>query len=100
MNLLVIEILLAAFALKRGWRVAPLCLLALPYAAQAFEHALAASLAPWIGDYFGPAATTHALAHSVSLLGLVLSCWNRPPEPPAVRWHPLASRSEGPLHQS
>jgi hypothetical protein len=80
MNLLVLEILLAVAALKRGWRVAPLLLVALPVAARFAEPALAELLAPWVGDYFEPAATARALAHSAALLGLVGTAWTGPSE--------------------
>jgi hypothetical protein len=82
MNLLVLEILLAAAALKRGWRVAPLLLVALPIAGRLVEPALAELLAPWVGDYFEPAATARALAHCTALLGLVVTAWSGPSELP------------------
>jgi hypothetical protein len=97
MNLLVLEILLAAAALKRGWRVAPLLLVALPIAARLGEPALAALLSPWVADYFEPAASANALAHCVALLGLVASVWAGPSELPGRRG--LARRPAGPLYQ-
>jgi hypothetical protein len=97
MNLLVVEILLAAFALKRGWRVAPLLLVALPIVEQAGEATLASVLGPWLGGYFDPGATAGALAHAVALLGLVATSWTGPAEVAGARRR--ARRQAGPLYQ-
>ena len=80
MSLLVVEIVLALVALRRGWRVAPLLLLALPSAAFIFPSAAAPLLAPWVGPYFEPAGVAKALAHGLSLIGLVIACWAEPSE--------------------
>src|SRR5258705_13375264 len=63
MSLLVVEIVLALVALQRGWRTAPLLLVALPGAALAFGSPAASLLAPWVGPYFEPAGIAKALAH-------------------------------------
>ena len=84
MGFLIIEGILAGFALKRGWRVAPFALVALPLAAYFFEEALAGLLGPWIGTYFDPAGTTRALGHGVALVGLAIACWADPSEGPTA----------------
>ena len=97
MNLLAIEILLAAYALKRGWRVTPLLLLALPFALEASEASLA-SCGSWLGGMFDPAGTGYALAHAVSVVGLVVTCWSTPAELPSRVLGRPRGRS-GPLYQ-
>lgn len=99
MNLLVVEILLAALALKRGWRTAPLLLVALPIAEQACEVTLAGLLGPWLGSYFDPGATPRALAHAVALVGLVATAWTGPAEVAGVRAHARRSHRSRPLYQ-
>lgn len=100
MNLLVVEILLAAVALKRGWRIAPFLLVALPIAAQASEPTLAGLLAPWVDAYFEPAATARTLAHCAALLGLVVTVWAAPSElRGAQRATRPGRRPVGPLYQ-
>ena len=94
MSLLAVELLLAALAIKRGWRLAPLLWVAVPFAAAGASPVLGGVLAPWIGDYFDPAATVHALSHAFALLGLVAACWAGPGEVPSRR-----ARAEGPLYQ-
>jgi len=84
MSLLVVEIVLALVALRRGWRAAPLLLLALPMAALSFASAAAPLLAPWVGPYFEPAGVANALAHGLSLVGLVIVCWAGPSERPST----------------
>ena len=54
MSLLVVEILLAAYALTRGWRKAPALLVGLPIAVLSFEPVFAGLLGPWIAEYFEP----------------------------------------------
>jgi hypothetical protein len=101
MSLLVVEIVLALVALQRGWRAAPLLLVALPAAALAGESVAAALLAPWVGPYFEPAGVAKALAHGLSLVGLVVACWAGPaerPTSPRVLGHP-ALRRTGSLYQ-
>ena len=73
MSLLVVEILLALVALHRGWRTAPLLLVALPALALALASKLAALFAPWVGPYFEPEGVALTLAH-----GLSLSAWRSP----------------------
>jgi hypothetical protein len=100
MTLLVVEILLATLALKRGWRAAPLLLVALPIVEQACEATLASVLGPWLGTYFDPGATPRALAHTIALVGLVATAWTGPAEVAGVRR--LARRNRrrsGPLYQ-
>jgi hypothetical protein len=100
MNLLVVEILLAAFALKRGWRIAPLLLIALPVVEQAGEATLLSVLGPWLGSYFDPGATAGALAHAFALLGLVATAWTGPAEVAGARRRARAGRRPaGPLYQ-
>ena len=84
MSLLVVEIVLALVALQRGWRAAPLLLVALPAATLAGESVAAALLAPWVGPYFEPAGVAKALAHGLSLVGLGVACWTRPAERPSA----------------
>jgi hypothetical protein len=84
MGFLIIEGILAAFALKRGWRIAPFALVALPLATYFFEEAFAAALGPWIGTYFDPANTARALGHGVALVGLAITCWTDPSEAPTA----------------
>ena len=98
MTLLAVEILLAAFALKRGWRAAPLLLVTLPLAAEASQAAFASSLA-WLGDYFDPAATARALAHAFALAALVIACWAGPGELPVPMRSRAPRRRSGPLYQ-
>ncbi len=85
MSLLVVETLLALVALQRGWRAAPLLLVALPAAALSFE----------------PAGVAQALAHGCSLVGLVVACWAGPAEGPtaARRLGRPALRRAGSLYQ-
>jgi hypothetical protein len=100
MNLLLLEVLLAAAALKRGWRAAPLLLVALPLVARLGEPTLAELLGPWVADYFEPAATAHALAHCGALLGLLVMAWSGPAELPRRRGLAQpARRRTGPLYQ-
>jgi hypothetical protein len=99
MNLLVVEILLAALAVKRGWRIAPLLLVALPILQRAGESALAGLLGPWLGSYFDAGATLAALAHSVALVGLVATCWTGPAELPARGLPGRSRHASGPLYQ-
>ncbi len=80
MSLLVVEILLAIVALQRGWRVAPVLLVALPALTVSFESAAAELLAPWVGSYFEPAAVAFAFAHGLALVGLAVACWSGPAE--------------------
>ena len=83
MNLLAIEILLLAIALKRGWRITPFVLFALP----------------WLGGMFELTGTAHALAHAVALIGLIVTCWSAPAELPARVLGRAAERRRGPLYQ-
>jgi len=101
MSLLVVEILLAGYALKRGWRMAPALLLLLSVVALVFESTFAGLLGPWIGAYFDPAGTARALAHGVSLFGLAVTCWTDPSEQPvtARMFGRPAARRTGPLYQ-
>jgi hypothetical protein len=101
MSLLVVEIVLALVALQRGWRAAPLLLVALPGAALAFGSPAALLLAPWIGPYFEPAGVAKALAHGLSLVGLVIACWGGPAERPTVARGPggRGQRRTGSLYQ-
>ena len=100
MNLLAVEILLAAYALKRGWRVAPFLLVALPLAVHEGAPTLLGHLEPWLGGSFDPAATTCALAHGLALLGLVVASWASPSEVPVSALFPRPSpRRSGPLYQ-
>jgi hypothetical protein len=58
-------------------------------------------LAPWVGSYFEPAGVAKALAHGLSLVGLVIACWAGPAERPTAA-HALgrpALRSTGSLYQ-
>ncbi len=84
MGFLIIEGILAAFALKRGWRIAPFALVALPLATYLFEEAFAVALGPWIGTYFDPANTARALGHGIALVGLAITCWTDPSEAPTA----------------
>jgi hypothetical protein len=97
MSLLAVEILLAALAIKRGWRYAPVLWVAMPFAASGAAPMIGRMLAPWIGDYFHPAATVHALSHAFALLGLVVACWARPEELPSPRGRRIAPAR--PLYQ-
>ncbi len=97
MSLLVVEILLAALAVKRGWRLAPLLWVALPFASGA-APALGGILGPWIGDTFDPAATVHALSHAGALLGLAIACWAGPAELPSSGRRRI-QRAGQPLYQ-
>jgi hypothetical protein len=101
MSLLVVEIVLALVALRRGWRIAPLLLVVLPIAALAFGSAAAPLLAPRVGPYFEPAGAANALAHGLSLVGLGVACWTRPAERPTASRAPgrPASRRTGSLYQ-
>ena len=100
MSLLVVEILLAALALKRGWRAAPVLLVALPIAAQGCEATLAGPLGPWLGGDSDPGATPRALAHAIALVGLVATAWTGPAELAGARWLARQSRRRsGPLYQ-
>lgn len=100
MSLLLVEIPLAIFAFRRGWRGAPACLLALPLAVLAFEPSVAAALQPLLGDYFDPAGTARALAHGAALLGLVVTAIVEPPEGLAAARRPAEkTRRTGPLYQ-
>jgi len=101
MQLLAVEVLLTGFALKRGWRMAPLLLVALPIAVHAFEPVLAGLLRPWIADYFDPTGAARALAHGFALLGLVVTCSAGPSDlPPVARMLARpARRRSGPLYQ-
>ncbi|MEN8160479.1 MAG: hypothetical protein ABFS41_10450 [Myxococcota bacterium] len=96
MSLLAVEILLAALAIKRGWRLAPLLWVAVPFAAAGAAPVLAPAFAPWIGDYFDPAATVHALSHAFALLGLAVACWAGPAGLPSGR---RVAHAEAPLYQ-
>ena len=98
MNLLAVEILLAGYALKRGWRIAPLLLVALPFAVRACEPTLGVLLGPWLGDYFEPAATARAFGHAGALLGLILICATRPEAPTARALPRPRPRHAGPLY--
>jgi hypothetical protein len=101
MSLLLIEIPLAFLAFRRGWRRAPALLLALPFAALAFESGLAALLLPIVDGYFDPAGTARALSHGGALLGLLITAFVDPSERIA-RAHALApakARRTGPLYQ-
>ena len=101
MGLLVVEIVLALVALQRGWRAAPLLLVALPAAALTFESSAAALFASWVGPYFEPAGVAKALAHGLSLVGLGVVCWASPAERPTASRRPgrPASRRTGSLYQ-
>jgi len=96
MSLLAIELLLAALAVKRGWRLAPLLWVAVPFAAAGASPVLGSMLAPWIGDYFDPTTTVYALSHAFALLGLAMACWAGPSEIP-VRQRVM--RQTAPLYQ-
>lgn len=85
MSLLVVEILLAVLAIKRGWRYAPVLWVAVPFAASGASPVIGGMLAPWIGAYFDPAVTVHALSHAFALLGLAVACWASPAELPNPR---------------
>ena len=100
MSLLVVEILLALVALQRGWRTAPLLLVALSALALALASKLAALFAPWVGPYFEPEGVALTLTHGLSLLGLLVACWASPAElpVPALRLRATRRRS-GPLYQ-
>ena len=97
MSLLVVEIVLVLVALRRGWRIAPLLLVALPIGGLAFASVAAPLLAPWAGSYFEPAGVANALAHGFSLVGLAVACWTRPAERPSASRTP--GRRTGPLYQ-
>jgi hypothetical protein len=97
MSLLAVEILLAALAIKRGWRYAPVLWVAMPFAASGAAPVIGTMLAPWIGDYFDPAATMHALSHAFALIGLAVACWAGPDELPSPRGRRVASAR--PLYQ-
>jgi hypothetical protein len=101
MGLLVVEIVLALVALQRGWRAAPLLLVALPVAALAFASAAAPLLAPWVDSSFEPAGVAKALAHALALVGLGVVCWAHPAEQPTASRRPgrRASRRTGSLYQ-
>jgi uncharacterized membrane protein required for colicin V production len=101
MSLLVVEILLALVALQRGWRTAPLLLVAFSALALALASKLAALFAPWVGPYFEPEGVALAIAHGLSLLGLVIACWASPDERPtkARKRGPSAGRRTGALYQ-
>jgi len=98
MSLLLIEIPLALLALRRGWRVAPLMLLALPFGAAACESVFAALLGPVFGSYFDPAGTVRALAHGGVLVGLAIAAAFDPSERP-VRSSSEKPRRAGSLYQ-
>jgi hypothetical protein len=85
MSLLVVEILLAIVALRRGWRFAPLLLVALSGAAFAYQLAGVAG----------------AVAHGLSLVGLLIASWAGPSERPtsAGALGRPALRRTGPLYQ-
>jgi hypothetical protein len=97
MSLLAVEILLAALAIKRGWRYAPVLWVAMPFAASGAAPVIGTMLAPWIGDYFDPATTVYALSHAFALLGLAVACWAGPDELQSPRGHRVASAR--PLYQ-
>jgi hypothetical protein len=101
MSLLLLEIPLAWLAIRRGWRLAPAALLALPLLALAFESSLAATLAPLVGEYFDPAGTARALAHAVALVGLGIAAALEPTEriPVAHALAPAKPRRTGSLYQ-
>jgi hypothetical protein len=100
MNLLAIEILLAVLAWKRGWRAAPLLLVALPIVEQACTALLAHVLGSWLGSYFDPGTTPRALAHTLAIVGLVATSWTGPAELPHVRLLARRARQHaGPLYQ-
>ena len=101
MGLLVVEILLAGYALSRGWRKAPALLVAIPLLTLGFESTFAGLLGPWIGAYFDPAGTARALAHACSLVGLAVACWTDPSEQPTAgrTLGRPARRRMGPLYQ-
>ena len=102
MNLLAIETFLAALALKRGWRKAPLGLVALPIAVVALESALARLLGAWLGEVFDPAGSARALAHGLALPGLIATCCAGPCQLPGLVSRVLARlsrRDPGPLYQ-
>jgi hypothetical protein len=85
MNLLVVEIVLGFVGLRRGWRVAPLLL-------------VAASAAAFL---YAPAGLAAGVAHGLALLGLVATCWAEPAERPAPKRTPGRSglRRAGSLYQ-
>ena len=99
MNLLVIEILLAVLAFKRGWRVAPLLLVAVPILEQASTALVGDLLGPWLGSYFDPGSMPRALAHTIALVGLVATCWTGPVELSRARVLARRARQQGPLYQ-
>ena len=101
MSLLVVEILLAAYALTRGWKKAPALLVGLPIVVLSFEPVFAGLLGPWIGEYFEPAGMARTLAHGLSILGLAVTCWTDPSEQPtaARMLGRPARRRTGPLYQ-
>jgi len=80
MSLLLVEIPLALLAFRRGWRVVPAFLLALPLLVLAFESGIAGWLLPLVDGYFDPAGTARALAHGLALLGLGLTSFLDPSE--------------------
>jgi hypothetical protein len=102
MNLLAIEMFLAAFALKRGWRKAPLGLVALPIAVAAFESALSSLLGAWLLEVLAPPGNGRALAHGFALPGLIVTCCAGPSQLPVLISRLLARlspRDSGPLYQ-
>ena len=101
MSLTVIEILLAVVAASRGWRVAPVLLVALPLLASYVDGLAEGLLRPLLGGVFDPAGTASALAHGLALLGLAVACWGEPAEGPtaARRLERPRLRRTGPLYQ-
>ena len=101
MSLLVVENPLALVALLRGWRAAPLLLVALPAASPTVEPVAAALLAPWIGPYFEPAGVAKALVHGLLLVGLGVAGRAGPAERATAARAPgrLALRRTGSLYQ-
>ena len=95
MSLLVVEIMLALRALQRGWRIAPLLLVARPATVAASGSAAALPFAP------SDPAVAKALVHGISLVGLLIACWAAPAERPTSGRAPggAALRRTGSLYQ-
>jgi hypothetical protein len=82
MGLVLMELPLALLALRRGWRVVPAVLLALPLLVLAYPPGSVALLGPLLGGYFDPAGTARALSHGLALLGLAIAACLDPAERP------------------
>ena len=80
MSLLMVEIVLALVALRRGWRVAPLLL-------------VAASTAAFL---YAPAGLPAGVAHGLALVGLLAAC----SADPAERLTPRSARGQRGLRRT